>query len=687
MKSERIVIFRIFIVIIGILFAIRLYNLQITNGNIYLEASNMRSTAIIKEKAPRGDIKDRNGKTLVTNREGYSLLWIKTAAKDAEVNEMLLKLVDVLDESDYEFSDGLPISEYPFEFTFKTDDEKNAWFESKKKLNSSMSAEEVMVYYRDEVFGFDGSASWDRLRKAIGIRYDAETNGFSYSIPYTVATDVDVTVVTKIKERNDEFPDIEVTIDYFRQYEYASLAAHTLGRTGKIYKEEYAELKDKGYAMNDYVGKQGIEKICEDELRGTDGTAIPDISGGELLNVKTEEVVSGNDVVLTLDSDLQMVAEESLKSTIESIAAAGEGKGAQKGADANAGAAVVLDVNSGEILALATYPSYNIETFNEDYSELVLREDKPLWNRAISGTYSPGSTFKPLTALAALETGAVTIDEQLMCNGIYKYYSDYQPKCWIYLDNGHTHGWETVTEAIEDSCNLYFYEAGRRAGIDALTDYAKKFGLGEYTNIELTDEAKGNMASKEYKNALAEKNGELYGDGEWYGGDTIQAAIGQSYSNFTPLQLANYIATLVNGGIRYRPHIIKSIISGTDGTEIERTGTVIENTITMSPENVEAVKKGMYGVVDEGSASKIFRDYPIEIGGKTGTAQGNSNQSNTALFVAFAPYDNPEIAVAVVIEHGVRGVNAAGVAKDIFDEYFNVNGDIAKTYGIGELIM
>ncbi len=680
MKFERIYIIRILIIVFGVIFAFKLFNLQITHGDEYKNASNMRSTSIIKEKAPRGDIKDRNGKTLVTNREGYSLLWVKSAQKDDNANDMLSKLVDVLSESGYEFSDSFPVSEYPYEFTFKDENAKAEWFKGKKKLSDTMTAEEIVNYYRDEVYEIDSSLSPSKTRTIIGIRYDAQMNGFSYSTPFQIATDVDIEVVTKVKERKSEFSDIEVRREYFRQYEFASLAAHTLGRVGKIYKEEYQDLKEKGYAMNDIVGKDGIEKLFEDSLRGKDGIMIPNMDEDGILGIDTKNAQTGDYVVLTIDSELQMVAEQSLKKTIESIALSGEGRGAQKGADADSGAAVVLDVNNGEVLALATYPTYNIETFNESYSELAASESKPLWNRAISGTYSPGSTFKPLTAIAALETGAVTIEERLMCDGVYKFYKDYQPKCWIYLENGLSHSWENVTEAIEDSCNLYFYEAGRRTGIDALVDYASSFGLGEYTGIELPDEAKGNMASPEYKN---KKEG---GQSEWYGGDTIQASIGQSYSHFTPLQLANYISTIANGGTRYRPHIVKSVHRSEDGAEVKRTEPVAENIISINEENLDAVKRGMYGVIDEGSASKIFKDYPIPVGGKTGTAQGNSTESNTALFVAFAPYDKPEIAVCVVIEHGVRGVNAAGVAKDIFDEYFSVNSLVAKSYSVGELL-
>lgn len=687
MSNSRLNVIRILLVLLAVLLVVRLVHIQIINGEAYSAASASRSTATIIEKAPRGDIKDRNGKTLVTNREGYSLLWLKTASDNDKTNHMLSELIKILNKSDYEISDSLPISYAPYTFVFEdengngsTEDEKSEWFNSKKRLSDSMSAEEVIEFYRDEVFQITEPLNDDSIRQLIGIRYDAEMSGFSYSQPYTIASDVDIDVVTRVKEQSVLFSDIEVASDYFRQFEYGSLAAHTLGRIGKIYKDEYTTLKDKGYGYNDLVGKQGIEKICEDELRGKNGRRIPGAEDNSALaGIADKPAEAGNYVVLTLDADLQMTAEISLKNTIDAIAAAGEGKGPQKGADANAGAVVVLDVKNSDVLALANYPSYNPETFNEMYSQLLEDEDKPLWNRAVSGTYSPGSTFKPLTAIAALETGAVSINEQLLCDGVYKYYKDYQPKCWIYLDHRMSHGMENVTKAIEDSCNLYFYEAGRRTGIEALDKYASLFGLGEYTGIELSEE-KGSMASPEYKKKL---NGE---DSQWFGGDTIQAAIGQSYSNFTPLQLANYIAAIANGGTRYRPHIIKSVHKTSDGTEIRHSTPVIEQKISLSSENLDAVRRGMYGVVDEGSASKIFHNYEIEVGGKTGTAQGSSNASNTALFVAYAPYDNPEIAVAVVIEHGVRGVNAATVAKDIFDEYFSIGKIEYENYEVGELI-
>ena len=687
MNNPRLIFVRIIAAIVAVIPVVRLFNIQINDYDVYLAASNSRATPTIIEKAPRGDIKDRNGKTLVTNREGYSLLWVKTAASDDEINTMLQKVINILDESQYKLSDSLPVSLPPYEYTFNddnsdgsVDDEKEKWFSDKKRVKSDMSAKEVIDEYK-KVYKINEKTPEEIARKLIGIRYDAEINGFSFSTPYCMARDIDIEIISKIKERKAEFPDLEVSTDYFRQYEYGSLAAHTLGRIGKIYKEEYAELRDKGYGYNDLVGKQGIEKICESDLHGSDGRRVLLPSNtGEIPGIESEEAVAGNYVVLTIDSELQMVCEEALKSTIEEIARKGEGAGIQKGADADAGAAVVIDVRNGDVLALASYPSYNPEVFNETYSQMLEDERKPLWNRALSGTYSPGSTFKPLTAVTALETGVVTADERLYCDGVYKVFKDYQPKCWIYLDYKRTHGWENVVKAIEDSCNLYFYEAGRRAGIDALDEYAKMFGLGEYTGIELNEEAKGAMASPEYKKKI---EGE---DAEWFGGDTIQASIGQSYSNFTPIQLANYIATIANGGTRYRPHLIKSVHNIADGKAVRVTKAVVDKMAQVSGENLNTVRRGMYGVVDEGSASSIFAGYPIEIGGKTGTAQGNSKESNTALFVAFAPYENPEIAVSVVIEHGVRGVNAANVAKKIFDEYFSLNATVEERYEVGELL-
>lgn len=654
----------------------RLYDMQIINGEGYKNLSDQRISANITQKAPRGEITDRNGKVLVTNRKGYSIKLQKTSISDEEFNAMLLKLFEIFDEDGLIIEDSLPITaEAPFSYTFADEKEKTEWFSGAKTINENMTPDELLDYYGNAYKipqTLDDAAS----RRLIGMRYELKKSGFSINYPYVLADDVSATIVSKIEERQNEFEGVTVTQEYFRQYTQGSLAAHVLGRIGKIYSDEYEELKNKGYAMSDLVGKDGIEKICEDYLRGTDGNKnIYYGEAAELLGDETQvSAIPGNYVVLTIDANLQRAAEESLARNIREIAASGAGK-ENKGGDADSGAAVVIDVKTGDVLALATYPTYDPQTFSENYNALLADPAKPLWNRAISGTYTPGSTFKPLTAIAALSTGAITVNEQINCDGVYTFFEDYQPKCWIWTEQRKTHGPQNVTMAIENSCNVFFYETGRRTGIDAISEYAKKMGLGEKTGIELTEEVSGNVANPEYKKSLYDNASE----GKWMGGDTIQTAIGQSYSAFTPIGLANYTAAIANGGTRYRTHIIKSVHSSADGSLVYENSPVIANTVEISEDNLAAVRKGMLGVADEGSAKQIFKGYPISVGGKTGTAQISKKASNNALFISFAPFDDPEIAVAVVIEHGYRGANAAYVARDIYDEYFGFTGEILES--------
>lgn len=670
MSKGRLLFIKIILVLMIGAIIWRLYDMQIINGQGYKNLSDQRVSANITQTAPRGEITDRNGKVLVTNRKGYSIKLQKTSITDEEFNAMLLKLFKILDDDGVVLTDTLPIStDEPFTFTDEEQWESIA--ENSKKLNINMSADEALEYYKNAYKISQEIESYES-RRLIGIRYEIKKAGFSINTPYIVADDVSATIVSKIKERQNEFKGVEVTQDYYRQYTQGKLAAHVLGRIGKIYKDEYVELKKKGYGLNDLVGKEGIEKICEEYLRGADGSKnVYYGEDSELIGDDTDvPAVPGNYVVLTIDANLQQAAEESLERNIKQIAEAGKDKD-KKGGDADSGAAVVLDIKTGDVLALATYPTFDPVTYNQEYN--MLREDpsKPLWNRAISGAYTPGSTFKPLTAIAALSTGAITVNEQLPCDGVYTFFEDYQPKCWIWTEQKKTHEMQDVTKAIENSCNCFFYETGRRVGINAIDEYAQKMGLGEKTGIELTEEVSGNVSSPSYKKTLY-KNAK---DQNWVGGDTIQTAIGQSYSSFTPIGLANYAATIANGGTRYRTHIIKSVHSSTDGKLVYENKPVVANNVEISEDNLNAVRRGMLGVADEGSAKQIFNGYPISVGGKTGTAQISKKASNNALFISFAPFDEPEIAVCVVIEHGYRGANAAYVARDIYDEYFNLKNN------------
>lgn len=681
--ERRVLIIKIMVVLMMAAIIIQLFSLQMIHGEGYKKMSVQKVSTTTVDKAPRGEILDRYGRPLITNRVGYSLQMQKTGAKSAELNRMIIKLWDMLEEGGVTYQDTLPISMPPYEYSFTDgnndgswEDEKEAWFSKRKKITADMSAEAVMAYYKKNVYSIDDSYTEEEVRRIVGMRYDAEVSGFSATVPYTVAEDVNFDVVIKIKERSSEFPGVYISTEYFRKYEYETLAAHILGGIGKMDQAEYAILKEQGYNYNDFVGKRGVEKLEEMFLKGVDGrkNVMQDLNANSEITLEDIPAIPGDYVTLTLDADLQLAAEESLKNRIHEFGA--------KGTDANAGAVVVLDIKNGDVLVCANYPTYNPDSFNKDYTQLLQNEANPIWNRAISGTYTPGSTLKPLIAIAALESGAVTINEKLECKGIYDYYKDYKPKCWIWSSSHRGHGHLNISEAIANSCNSYFYEAGRRCGIDKMNEYAKLYGLGEPTGIELPEEAKGAMSSPEYKAKIATTDE----DKKWYAGDVIQTAIGQSYSFFTPIQLASYTAAIANEGTRYKTHIIKSVRSSQDGSLVAQTQPVVLNEIQISSETLKAVKIGMFGVADEGSASAIFKDYPIEIGGKTGTAQVGRNKSDNALFIAFAPFDKPEIAIAVVIEKGEKGANAAYVARDVFDEYFRVHENTANSDNLGDLL-
>lgn len=657
-----------------------LFKLQILEGKQYKEVADNRITINQVEKAPRGEILDRYGTALVSNKVGYSILIQKAGMDNAELNSVFESVTDLLMSSDCEYYDTLPIGNAPYTFEFEdengdgsTDDESQAWFDDNvykdedkykdKHISSDMSADTVIETFK-KIYEISPEYSEDQARRIIGARYEADLHGFSTVTPFTIADDVNVNIVTRIKENPDLYKNVTVSNDYVRVYNQPGLATHILGRTGKISAEEYSAKKDEGYGMNDIIGKQGIEQWAESYLKGEDGTtgSLKQVDGEEVTVIDNKEPVPGDYVILTIDSELQKYTEDSLARTIKSISANGT---KNKGADCDAGAAVVIDVKTGELLTCASYPTYDMSRFDEIYSELLKDDANPLWNRAVSGTYSPGSTFKPLSAIAALQSGNLTVDEIITDEGIYKYYGDYQPACWIWTDYHLTHGPINVSQAIENSCNYFFYEVGKRMGIETLDEYAKKFGLGLKTGVELSEEVSGHMASPEYKKEVVSS----VTDQSWFGGDTLQAAIGQSYSLFTPIQLANYAATIANDGVRHKVNLIKSIRSSVDGSVVKEFEPQVEETIDMSDEVLNAVKNGMRKVTDEGSASDIFADYKIAVGGKTGTAQ-LGNGSNNAVFIAYAPFDDPQIAVAVVLEHGVAGTNAGYVVRDIFDKYF-----------------
>lgn len=649
----------------------RLFVLQVIDGADYSEITMKRLSKSMPQKAPRGEILDRYGRPIVSNRTGYSIQLTKMAESEEELNQTVLSLIQICEANQTEYYDSMPITrEAPYVFTYQEDTEEEARAKIQKynkslKLDEGMEAPEVLAKLKER-YHISPETEETSARKIIGVRSEMELRLFSKQNAYTFANDVDMNVVTSVKETTEQLTGVNIVVDYIREYNEPGIASHILGRIGPIYKEEYDVLKEKGYGINDVVGKDGIEKICEDVLRGKDGVnnIEQDANGKIISTVSSSPAVPGNDVILTIDLELQKVAEKSLAEVIKTISS---GRG--KGYDADSGAVVVEDIHTGELLAIASYPTFDLSKFNETYEENYKNKAKPLWNRAIQGTYAPGSTFKMVTAIAALEEGIVTPQTRFDCKGIYRYYasSGYTPACWIYTDTGRAHTDPmTVANAIKNSCNYYFYEAGRLLTIEKLNEYTKKFGLGQLTGIELPGEAKGVIAGPEYSKKM---------NTTWWPGNTLQAAIGQSDNLFTPLQLANYISTLANGGTRYQPHLVKKVKEYDSSHVISESMPKVLDSIQMKPQNYKAVMEGMRSVTEDGTASNVFRNFEIRVGGKTGSAEVPKGSAN-GIFTCFAPYENPQIAISVIVEHGAHGNSIAPVARDIIAK--NFTGDMLE---------
>ena len=511
--------------------------------------------------------------------------------------------------------------------------------------------------------------------KIMVVRYEIARNGYSSIRPVTIAKDVSRASSVKLGEQSIYFPGISATTEPLVSYPSGSLASHILGYVGNITQAELDGREDT-YGINDVIGKVGIQYVFEEYLRGQNGIKQLDMSvdGNITDEYITKEAVAGSDVILTIDANLQATTEKALANNIKKIASGGF----SKTSEAKAGAAVVMNVKTGEILAMASYPDYEPELFVNGISQKKLDEYNKgdnIFNRAISGVYAPGSTFKMITAIAGLETGAITPTEKINDVGVYK--KAHEPACWIWNSYGMTHGWLNVTDAIIHSCNYFFYEVGYRVTIDNIAKYAKYYGLGQKTNVELPMEEEGVVATRD----KAKERGD-----EWQIGETLSAAIGQSYNSYTPIQMAKYISMLANGGKPIDVTIVKSVID-VNGNQIPKEEiTKFVNAklglekqekedLNIKKENLEAVLKGMKGVTSEegGTAYSTFADFNIELGGKTGSAQTDVNGKVNGWFVGFAPYDEPEVAVVVLVENAGSGSYTAEVARDILQEYFGMN--------------
>lgn len=652
------------IYIIGIILLLQLFNLQIINGATYRENSNTRLTRESILYAARGNITDSSGNLLATVQNGYSIELYKTKSDNATLNQTILNIINTLQANGDSYTDTFPIKISPFEFTI-TDEAKLSTWKNKYKLNNNATAEEAFYYFKNK---YDiKTDNIEDARKIMTIRYRISTEGYSSTRSITIADNISEESVNIFSEQNDLFGGLTIVTKATRTYPNGTLASHILGYIGKINEEEYSSNKKNGYLINDYIGRTGVEKLFEKYLKGTNGTKQIDMDvDGTITDEYTEqEAVQGSTVVLTIDANLQKVTEKALQETINNIRAGTY----KKAYNATGGAIVVMNVRNGEILAMASNPDYNP---NDISSGKGLGEGS-FFNRAISGAYAPGSTFKMLTAITALQEGKVGINEKINDSGPYPL--GHHPACWLYNQKRRTHGYLNVTNALKQSCNYFFYESGYRVGIEQLNRYAKYFGLGVKTGIELPSEATGTLASP----AVSAAKGET-----WSVGYTLNASIGQGDNNFTPVQMAKYISTLVNGGDKVDTTIIKTIKTpyGTEisKAEIQRhseeilgsTGDDSEN-LEISQEYIDVILEGMRDVTSEsgGTAYSIFKNFNITIGGKTGSAQ--AGDTTNAWFVGFAPYDEPEIAIVVVIEGGGTGSYAAYAARDVIAQYFGMN--------------
>lgn len=662
----------IIIYVVGIILIAQLFNLQILNGASYREQSNTRLTRESTLKAARGQVLDKTGNILITSSMTFGVELYKTKIDDNTLNNTILNIIQLLEKYNITYPDSFPIDINKFEYTI--DGDELAKWKATNKFKEDITAEQAFYKFKDK-YSIENDNIND-ARKIMSIRYEITKKGYSSTKSIKIADDIPREAVSEFYESSEKFPGINIVVEPQRKYTSGTLASHILGYAAKISDKEYETRKDT-YSNDDIIGKTGIEYVFEEYLKGKNGTKQIDmaVDGTSTAEYISKEAVAGSNVILTIDSNLQQITEKTLAANIEKIRSGGFGKVY----NAKGGSCVVMNVNTGEILAMASYPDYDPSLFvngisTEDWNKYNNNSLHPLVNKATQVSYSPGSTFKMVTAIAGLESNVITTKEKINDVGVYRKYG-IAMNCWYYTDYHVGHGYLNVTDAIKHSCNYFFYETGDRMGIDTLVKYAKYFGLGGKTGIELPSETSGILASKDVAQS--------YGN-NWNPGDTLNAAIGQGYNEFTPTQMAKYISILVNGGKHVDVSLVKSI-QNVDGTEVSKdeienfvnqklgiNSTDYEN-LNINQSNIDSVLEGTRSVTSEsgGTAYNIFKDFNIEVGGKTGSAEAGNDVN--AWFVGFAPFNNPEIAIVVMVENGGHGNYVAEAVRDIMAEYFGMN--------------
>ncbi len=659
-----------FALILG-LFGLRTYSLQLLDGGQVVSNSDTYTT-YYTVKGARGSILDCNGNVMVGNRAAYDLTFnnfVLLASEDP--NGHLLRLVQMARKLEVEYIERFPVSKtQPYEYTLS--EQTASWqgyfqaFLRSHEIDSDISAPRLMKELRKK-YKIPDDWSEEDARAIIGLRYELKLRTSITNLSaYVFIEDAPDEVLNAILELN--IPGLDAQVTTSREY-YTSYAAHILGTYAAMNSDEWKIYKELGYKMDDKVGKSGLELAFEQYLHGTDGRVkrTVDKEGNIISEEYVVEPVAGNNVETSIHLGMQMVAEEAMAEVHDALVASNGTDGMGNGADIEGMAVVVMDVRTGEVRVCASYPTFNPATFNEDWDQLRVDELKPTLNRALMGLYPPGSTYKMIPSIAALETKLISATTEIRDRGVFTKYEQNGPKCLIYRREGTTHGLINVTEALRDSCNYFYYELGDQLDWDVVDAIGKALGLGESTGIELGEYTgmRANAENKATRYAGA--------DGHWYKNDQILAAIGQSIHQVTPMQLCSYVSALANDGTRYAATFFKRVLSSDYSSLVEENTREVLSTLEVSESTLKTVKEGMRKVVTEGSAVVAFRGFEVEVCGKTGTAEHSEKGSSNGSFVCYAPMDDPEIAVAVYSEKGGSGAYMARVARKILDYYFTDN--------------
>ena len=666
------------VLLIFTVFTARLFILQIVEGEKHEDEEKISNMVTLETDSPRGDIYDRNGVLIATVRTVYTVNMTYVSSDQASRDRMYLELIELLDEMGEEHMNSLsPYLKSPEEWSGNLSENESARDNfindiaiKKSDREKLKDPKDAFRYLRKDIFKISDEYTDEEAYKIMEIRYETYKYGLSVITPMKIAEEVSSETMAIIEARHLDFPGVTTEAVYKREYVNPEYVGNIIGYVRAISSEEYDEMKDLGYSFTDIIGKTGIEKAAESYLRGIKGsrTVYFDPQTQTIKEYASTEPVPGNDIYLTIDLNLQRTAYEALATAIKKIASQQDNE--KNFGDANAGAIIVEDVKTGEILAMASYPTYDISLFLEPsnnteaqkaITDLFQRKDAPTLNRATQGLYAIGSTFKPVVASAALETGTITLETKYLCEGSIVIANRIH-KCLG------SHGEIDVVKAIRRSCNVFFQRAAIEVGITTLDSWSLKYGFGEKTGIEIAEYA-GNRSNEE---VMKQKEPDM--SHQWSDSDTAQTAIGQLYTLFTPIQLSNYVSALANGGYLNTPHLIDSVISREGNTVYVSNAT--SNQIGVSQETLDIIRQGMCEMINNNDVAQTeFVSFPLDfVAGKTGTPETGSEaygESSNSVFICYAPADDPQIAISVVIEHGVWGTNSIAPAARVMEMYFS----------------